>query len=141
MPMACSSMQERPCTRCIKRNIGHLCHDEPREQAKRPKSENDHSTGEDETSPKHEDSPANGMRRSFEEQQPDQQLLQESRLNLGQRRAPSNRLVDPSKLVQPSPVSGAQARALKSINQQRWFSLTLKMALKLQLIAPRHGLQ
>ncbi|KAH6613486.1 meiosis protein SPO22/ZIP4 like-domain-containing protein [Chaetomium tenue] len=23
---------ERPCTRCIKRNIGHLCHDEPREQ-------------------------------------------------------------------------------------------------------------
>ncbi|RYP76846.1 hypothetical protein DL771_001582 [Monosporascus sp. 5C6A] len=23
--------QERPCTRCIKRNIGHLCHDEPRE--------------------------------------------------------------------------------------------------------------
>ncbi|KAG8164175.1 hypothetical protein KVR01_006093 [Diaporthe batatas] len=22
---------ERPCTRCIKRNIGHLCHDEPRE--------------------------------------------------------------------------------------------------------------
>lgn len=24
-------MQERPCTRCIKRNIGHLCHDEPRD--------------------------------------------------------------------------------------------------------------
>ncbi|POR34571.1 Regulator of drug sensitivity 2 [Tolypocladium paradoxum] len=23
--------KERPCTRCIKRNIGHLCHDEPRE--------------------------------------------------------------------------------------------------------------
>lgn len=23
--------QERPCTRCIKRNIGHLCHDEPRD--------------------------------------------------------------------------------------------------------------
>ncbi|KAK8038871.1 hypothetical protein PG993_007282 [Apiospora rasikravindrae] len=22
---------ERPCTRCIKRNIGHLCHDEPRD--------------------------------------------------------------------------------------------------------------
>jgi len=26
---------ERPCTRCIKRNIGHLCHDEPREPAKK----------------------------------------------------------------------------------------------------------
>ncbi|KAI2778847.1 hypothetical protein F4815DRAFT_446901 [Daldinia loculata] len=23
--------KERPCTRCIKRNIGHLCHDEPRD--------------------------------------------------------------------------------------------------------------
>ncbi|KAI0205437.1 hypothetical protein F4808DRAFT_232642 [Astrocystis sublimbata] len=28
----------RPCTRCIKRNIGHLCHDEPRDpDAKKPK--------------------------------------------------------------------------------------------------------
>lgn len=26
-----SLAQERPCTRCIKRNIGHLCHDQPRE--------------------------------------------------------------------------------------------------------------
>lgn len=32
-------MQERPCTRCIKRNIGHLCHDQPREtDTKKPKS-------------------------------------------------------------------------------------------------------
>ncbi|KJR83954.1 zn cluster transcription factor [Sporothrix schenckii 1099-18] len=31
--------QERPCTRCIKRNIGHLCHDEPREsESKKSKS-------------------------------------------------------------------------------------------------------
>ncbi|KAG9256301.1 uncharacterized protein F5Z01DRAFT_504178 [Emericellopsis atlantica] len=30
---------ERPCTRCIKRNIGHLCHDEPREsETKKPKA-------------------------------------------------------------------------------------------------------
>ncbi|KJZ71962.1 hypothetical protein HIM_08642 [Hirsutella minnesotensis 3608] len=30
---------ERPCTRCIKRNIGHLCHDEPREaEAKKLKN-------------------------------------------------------------------------------------------------------
>uniref|UniRef100_A0A093XNT4 Regulator of drug sensitivity 2 n=1 Tax=Talaromyces marneffei PM1 TaxID=1077442 RepID=A0A093XNT4_TALMA len=31
--MTCDS--ERPCTRCIKRNIGHLCHDEPREPTKK----------------------------------------------------------------------------------------------------------
>jgi hypothetical protein len=26
---------ERPCTRCLKRNIGHLCHDEPRDHESR----------------------------------------------------------------------------------------------------------
>ncbi|TKA23686.1 hypothetical protein B0A50_06522 [Salinomyces thailandicus] len=30
---------ERPCARCVKRDIGHLCHDEPREGPKRSKSE------------------------------------------------------------------------------------------------------
>ncbi|KFA49359.1 hypothetical protein S40293_04164 [Stachybotrys chartarum IBT 40293] len=31
--------KERPCTRCIKRNIGHLCHDEPRDtDTKKPKN-------------------------------------------------------------------------------------------------------
>ena len=32
-------VQARPCTRCIKRNIGHLCHDEPRDhESKKAKS-------------------------------------------------------------------------------------------------------
>ncbi|KAF7547940.1 hypothetical protein G7Z17_g7379 [Cylindrodendrum hubeiense] len=32
-------LPERPCTRCIKRNIGHLCHDEPRDaDSKKAKS-------------------------------------------------------------------------------------------------------
>ncbi|TKA65770.1 hypothetical protein B0A55_09478, partial [Friedmanniomyces simplex] len=31
--------QQRPCARCVKRDIGHLCHDEPREAPKRSKSE------------------------------------------------------------------------------------------------------
>ncbi|KAF2214478.1 hypothetical protein CERZMDRAFT_110767 [Cercospora zeae-maydis SCOH1-5] len=30
---------ERPCARCVKRDIGHLCHDEPREPVKRSKSD------------------------------------------------------------------------------------------------------
>ncbi|RMZ74395.1 transcription factor [Pyrenophora seminiperda CCB06] len=34
---------ERPCTRCVKRNIGHLCHDEPREGVKKSKSEPENS--------------------------------------------------------------------------------------------------
>ncbi|KAK6500839.1 hypothetical protein TWF506_003601 [Arthrobotrys conoides] len=36
---------ERPCTRCVKRNIGHLCRDEVRD-AKRLKPEREHSTEE-----------------------------------------------------------------------------------------------
>lgn len=40
---------ERPCGRCLKRNIGHLCHDEPRE-VKKPKQNgvqtNDHEHDE-----------------------------------------------------------------------------------------------
>lgn len=47
--------QDRPCKRCIKRNIGHLCHDEPREghgYHKKSKADSD-ATGADadETSP------------------------------------------------------------------------------------------
>ena len=30
---------QRPCARCVKRDIGHLCHDEPRDPPKRSKSE------------------------------------------------------------------------------------------------------
>ena len=30
--------QDRPCQRCVKRSIGHLCHDEPRESPKVQKS-------------------------------------------------------------------------------------------------------
>lgn len=31
--------QDRPCARCIKRDIGHLCHDEPREPSKGSRNE------------------------------------------------------------------------------------------------------
>jgi hypothetical protein len=44
--------QERPCTRCIKRDIGHLCHDEPREPpAKKSKTEHEHMGSEETLSP------------------------------------------------------------------------------------------
>ncbi|CDR38399.1 CYFA0S02e01244g1_1 [Cyberlindnera fabianii] len=32
--------EKRPCTRCVKRDIGHLCHDEPVSQRQRKKVEN-----------------------------------------------------------------------------------------------------
>nr|POE89888.1 regulator of drug sensitivity 2 [Quercus suber] len=42
---------QRPCARCVKRDIGHLCHDEPRDPPKRTKSE----TGVAEIAPAPED--------------------------------------------------------------------------------------
>ncbi|KAL4968529.1 gluconeogenesis transcription factor RDS2 [Aspergillus stella-maris] len=50
--MTCDS--ERPCTRCIKRNIGHLCHDEPREPSKRSRSEHEQSAADEEGSSNNE---------------------------------------------------------------------------------------
>ena len=48
-------LQERPCTRCIKRNIGHLCHDEPRETTtKKSKTESDPTGADEAISPKKE---------------------------------------------------------------------------------------
>ncbi|RYP22519.1 hypothetical protein DL765_001577 [Monosporascus sp. GIB2] len=41
--------QERPCTRCIKRNIGHLCHDEPRDPDAKKVKGSHIATGHDES--------------------------------------------------------------------------------------------
>ena len=49
--------QDRPCKRCIKRNIGHLCHDEPREghgYHKKSKADSD-ATAADDGSPEKDD--------------------------------------------------------------------------------------
>ena len=52
--------QDRPCKRCIKRNIGHLCHDEPREghgYHKKSKTDSD-TAGAEEVSPPADDFPS-----------------------------------------------------------------------------------
>ncbi|GFF40792.1 putative Zn cluster transcription factor Rds2 [Aspergillus lentulus] len=64
--MTCDS--ERPCTRCIKRNIGHLCHDEPREPSKRARSEHEHSTAEEEGHSNNEFSNVQSMTRNVDVQ-------------------------------------------------------------------------
>lgn len=59
-------MKERPCTRCIKRNIGHLCHDEPRETAKRGRGEQEQPAADEEGSSNNELSTVRGMSRSVD---------------------------------------------------------------------------
>ncbi|KAI9718235.1 MAG: hypothetical protein M1812_004225 [Candelaria pacifica] len=108
---------ERPCTRCIKRNIGHLCHDELREPIKRSKSEHDTSTGEEETSPKHEITSGNGMTTSFEPGT-EQQIVQDADLSLDPPPLPQGGPAETVQILPPSPVSGTQTQTLSSSDQQ-----------------------
>ncbi|PYH44223.1 gluconeogenesis transcription factor RDS2 [Aspergillus saccharolyticus JOP 1030-1] len=86
--MTCDS--ERPCTRCIKRNIGHLCHDEPRESSKRSRSENEHSAADDEASSNNEYPNIQGMPRSVDVQDAaGQQILPDATIGLSAAPAPS----------------------------------------------------
>jgi hypothetical protein len=77
-------VQERPCTRCIKRNIGHLCHDEPREPPKKGKGERDTSTAEEEGQSNNEFAIPQGMTAKTEGQGTtgQQQLLPDSTIGL-----------------------------------------------------------
>ena len=74
--------QERPCTRCVKRDIGHLCHDEPREPVRRSKGDHSHTPGEDEVAPKQEELSNSRTTSSVGQQQTDDQVPQETGLEM-----------------------------------------------------------
>lgn len=119
------SMQERPCTRCIKRNIGHLCHDEPREHIRRPKCENQPLAEHDEASPKQEDLAANDSQqpRDSQQQQPNQPMSQEPHLQVGPGRAFLSRPADTTGLGPAASGVGGRGQVSKANTQQRWFLL------------------
>jgi hypothetical protein len=101
--------QERPCARCIKRNIGHLCHDERRETdsaTKKAKGQHSNSVEDEETAQEQlRSSTENGMNNPFD------QRHDQAQVGLG---APAIPQTGPLQIVQPSPVSGIQANALNS---------------------------
>ena len=111
-----SVVQERPCARCIKRNIGHLCHDEPREpESDTKKSKKQHSNSaaeEDDAAAEHLQSNVEGGMSSAVE--PSQSQSQDS-LTIGTAALPQSGSLQ---LVQPSPVSGLQANALNTSGNQ-----------------------
>ncbi|OJD25041.1 hypothetical protein ACJ73_03588 [Blastomyces percursus] len=78
--MTCDS--DRPCTRCIKRNIGHLCHDEPRENSKRAKSEQATSAPDEEVAQNNDFAGAQNMSRKIEPHEINQVLRNSSLPNL-----------------------------------------------------------
>lgn len=91
-------LKDRPCNRCIKRNIGHLCHDEPRETMKKSKSHTDLATTNGDGKPHVDNSPPK------QPLHPDQPPATISGHELQSGDVPSNRVGD---IVQPTPVSAS----------------------------------
>lgn len=132
---------ERPCTRCIKRNIGHLCHDEPRDpDTKKPnKALHGASTVDDsETQSQCQSQP--DLARSSIDQSPGAMgppPSVETRLDANGRQGSGSGARpgafgsavlgqgNPLQLVSPSPVSGLQGNGMASggnMNQFAGFS-------------------
>ncbi|KAL8927162.1 MAG: hypothetical protein Q9172_001486 [Xanthocarpia lactea] len=98
---------DRPCARCVKRNIGHLCHDEPREHAKAAKIQSESLDEGDNAALRQDDLTADGLLSSVDQQRPSQQLLQETDLDLGTQSLPTNGQTTSAQLADSSPASGA----------------------------------
>ncbi|KAG9248180.1 transcription factor Zn cluster transcription factor-like protein Rds2 [Calycina marina] len=106
---------ERPCARCIKRNIGHLCHDEPREPettTKKSKSQHSNSAAEDDgsTPDQIQASTETGLNNAYEKERTQENVLSLDGTAVSQG--------GPFQIAQPSSISGIQTNALNSnVNQ------------------------
>lgn len=111
---------ERPCARCIKRNIGHLCHDEPREHeapSKKAKIFQGNSVEEDRRStPETSQLIVDSMNIPFK-QRPDH--TQDASLVMGSSSVTAS--AGTLQLVQPSPVPGTHAKALNHTSNLNQF--------------------
>ncbi|KAF2281474.1 uncharacterized protein EI97DRAFT_30723 [Westerdykella ornata] len=103
---------DRPCARCIKRNIGHLCHDEPRESVKRSKMEPEGGAGENDSSKQESmtsDSAVTSINRRTS--------APDAGLNLASLPLPPNRGASAAPIAEPTPVSAPQIPSMASRNQ------------------------
>ncbi|KAF2745899.1 hypothetical protein M011DRAFT_125559 [Sporormia fimetaria CBS 119925] len=101
---------DRPCARCIKRNIGHLCHDEPRESVKRTKTVSDSGdTDVNRPEPMASEPGHNPIDR--------RPSAPNASLNLAPPPRPPNRGASATPIAQPTPVSAPQLPSLTSNSQ------------------------
>ncbi|KAL7275568.1 Transcription factor [Rhizina undulata] len=120
---------DRPCTRCVKRNIGHLCHDEPREPKKykteTPAAEENGQEDSNRSPPKAPlTPPVNGMSNSHEQQETRQSVTNtSSNLTLAPPPIPPPRSTAGPSVVAPSPVSAAPRSNLNA-NSQAFLGFT-----------------
>ena len=75
-------LQDRPCARCVKRSIGHLCHDEPRDSTKGMKRDQVSATPTSGAAVKQEDSLPYTRGPAIDQQQLDQQSLEDNSANV-----------------------------------------------------------
>jgi hypothetical protein len=106
--------QDRPCARCIKRSIGHLCHDEPRESVKRSKTDPESGTGEIDAG-KPDALPSDPAMNVIDRRT----SAPDAGLNLAPPPLPPNRGASTAPIAQPTPVSAPQLPSLASGNQTR----------------------
>lgn len=103
-------VQERPCTRCVKRDIGHLCHDEPRESVKVVKGKQEPAILEAESAVEEEvKSSVNIV--SYNGTRPgEQQRLQAEKTEPSAAVPPANDEKDSSKTTDPRSVAGSKRK-------------------------------
>ena len=101
--------QERPCTRCVKRNISHLCHDEPREPVRAVKGEQDTVARENDDSLKPEEMPSDRPS-SIEARQEEPKLIHKVGVTVTTTTSPINGQRDLSQLALSPSTSGTQSK-------------------------------
>ncbi|KAL8785378.1 MAG: hypothetical protein Q9213_003384 [Squamulea squamosa] len=106
-PPKCDGPADRPCARCVKRNIGHLCHDEPREHAKSAKIQSESLDEGNNAALRPDELAADTLLPSIDQQPASQQLLQETDLDLGSQPVPTNGQTTSAQLADSSPTSRA----------------------------------
>ena len=112
--------QDRPCKRCIKRNIGHLCHDEPREGHHR-KSKSDLGEAEGgSASPKNEFPPSAGGQLLDDSGQP---LTQDNSMGLRPTSNDTMPVANSGSMTQNSGVNGS-SQSRKSVKRVETVQLT-----------------
>jgi hypothetical protein len=125
LDLEANTWQERPCTRCVKRNIGHLCHDEPRESFKKSKVDSTALTvnEEEQHSPKQSKSSPPGAVPDGFEAGTDPLELQDSALAIALSAGPQPESQDPVPINQSTTANATQPELIESLNQQRLYCL------------------
>ena len=113
-----SGLQDRPCARCVKRSIGHLCHDEPRDSTKGMKRDQVNTTPTSGAAVKQEDSLPYTLVPAINQQQLDQQTMEDTSANVTTGAAAQDNQTDNPEFLPRTEDHLAQGQIFGDKNQQ-----------------------